>query len=52
MAIHSRSLMIFVFLLAAIVFYASGFTTGLVALVIIGACFELLFWARLFRRRR
>ena len=52
MAIQTRSLVILLFLLAAIVFYAAGFHTGLFALVAVGGIFELLFWARLFRKRR
>ena len=51
MAIRSRPLTILIFLLAAIVFYATGFITGLVALLGAGAFFELLFWARLLRKR-
>lgn len=52
MAIRTRPLAIFIFLLAAILFYAAGFSTGLVALLGAGAFFELLFWARLLGKRR
>lgn len=52
MAIHTRTLIILLFLGAAVLFYAAGFYTGLMALVAVGAVFELLFWAKLFRRRR
>ena len=52
MAIPSRSLIILLFLLAAITFYGAGFHTGLVGLVVLGGIFELLFWVRLFRKRR
>jgi len=52
MAIQTRSFLIFIFLMAAVIFYATGFITGLVVLTGLGVLFELLFWARLLRKRR
>ena len=50
MVIPSRGLLILLFLAMAIVFYATGFRTGMIALITIGAIFELLFWLKLFKR--
>ena len=52
MAIKARSLFILLFLIAALFFYAIGNITGIVFLFVIGGFFELLFWARLFKRKR
>lgn len=52
MALQARSLVILTFLVAAAIFYATGFFTGLTVLIVMGAIFELLFWAKLLRKRR
>lgn len=52
MAIRTRALTILAFLLAALSFYAIGFTTGIFFLVIVGGFFEVLFMSKLFRKRR
>lgn len=52
MAIRARTLSILIFLVAAILCYATGFTTGLFAVAVLGAVFELYFWAQLLRKRK
>ena len=52
MALKARSLLILFFLVAAIFCYAVGSIAGLFFLVLIGGVFELLFWAKLLRKRR
>lgn len=52
MAIRARSLIILLFLVAAVLCYMTASVTGLFFLAITGAIFELLFWAKLLRKRR
>lgn len=52
MAIKSRGLIILCFLIAAIFCYAIGSLTGLVIIFALGVVFELIFWAKLLRKRR
>lgn len=52
MAIRTRNLVIVLFLVAAIVFYLIGNITGLFFLLAAGAVLELLFWAKLLKKRR
>ena len=52
MAIQTRSFLILGFLAAAVICYIAGYATGLVTVLVIGGVFELLFWAKLFKRRR
>lgn len=51
MALKARSLFVLLFLVAALFFYAIGNITGILALLVIGGFFELLFWAKLFKRK-
>jgi hypothetical protein len=52
MAIRVRGFVTLLFLLAAILCYATGYFAGLFFLVATGAFFEMLFWAKLFRKSR
>lgn len=52
MALKAKPLLVLLFLIAALFFYAIGNFTGILFLVVLGGFFELLFWAKLFKRKR
>lgn len=52
MAIRTRGLVLLFLIVAALISYAIGSMSGLVFFVGIGAVFELIFWAKLFRFRK
>jgi hypothetical protein len=42
----TRHLITIAFLLVALLFYAAGFSAGAIGLMVVGACFEIVFWIR------
>ena len=52
MAIKARPVLILLFLLIAMFFYAIGSATGFLVLFVTGGVCELLFWANLFKQKK
>jgi len=52
MAIQARGLVMFLLVAAALISYGIGSMSGLVFFIAIGAVFEMLFWFKLFGKKR